>query len=132
MSNGIFFLDLLSAVEPRVVNWNLVTNGENGTFHCSLNYFTCTSVLELNFLSPFFHTLSFPLYTCTSLWILTLFFFSLWNRWWKEVKCYIHYQCCTKAGLFHFLVTWWHYRGKIQLWWGMVYFSPYFMLSVIP
>lgn len=29
LSNGIFFLDLLSAVEPRVVNWNLVTNGEN-------------------------------------------------------------------------------------------------------
>ncbi|CAK9321783.1 unnamed protein product [Citrullus colocynthis] len=29
LSNGIFFLELLSAVEPRVVNWNLVTNGEN-------------------------------------------------------------------------------------------------------
>ncbi|XP_022932258.1 fimbrin-1-like [Cucurbita moschata] len=29
LSNGIFFLDLLSAVQPRVVNWNLVTNGEN-------------------------------------------------------------------------------------------------------
>ncbi|XP_038905143.1 fimbrin-1-like [Benincasa hispida] len=29
LSNGLFFLDLLSAVEPRVVNWNLVTNGEN-------------------------------------------------------------------------------------------------------
>ncbi|KAL6311052.1 hypothetical protein AAG906_011666 [Vitis piasezkii] len=28
LSNGIFFLDLLSAVEPRVVNWNLVTKGE--------------------------------------------------------------------------------------------------------
>ncbi|KAL0550148.1 hypothetical protein IC582_014648 [Cucumis melo] len=29
LSNGIFFFELLSAVEPRVVNWNLVTNGEN-------------------------------------------------------------------------------------------------------
>ncbi|KAG6596927.1 Fimbrin-1, partial [Cucurbita argyrosperma subsp. sororia] len=29
LTNGIFFLELLSAVEPRVVNWNLVTNGEN-------------------------------------------------------------------------------------------------------
>ncbi|XP_039131027.1 fimbrin-5-like isoform X2 [Dioscorea cayenensis subsp. rotundata] len=29
LSNGIFFLELLSAVEPRVVNWNLVTKGEN-------------------------------------------------------------------------------------------------------
>ncbi|RVW70228.1 Fimbrin-5 [Vitis vinifera] len=29
LSNGIFFLDLLSAVEPRVVNWNLVTKGES-------------------------------------------------------------------------------------------------------
>ncbi|CAN6479200.1 unnamed protein product [Victoria cruziana] len=28
LSNGIFFLELLSAVEPRVVNWNLVTKGE--------------------------------------------------------------------------------------------------------
>ncbi|KAE9606376.1 putative dystrophin [Lupinus albus] len=28
LSNGLFFLDLLSAVEPRVVNWNLVTKGE--------------------------------------------------------------------------------------------------------
>ncbi|KGN56064.1 fimbrin-1 [Cucumis sativus] len=29
LSNGIFFFELLTAVEPRVVNWNLVTNGEN-------------------------------------------------------------------------------------------------------
>ncbi|PKA50484.1 Fimbrin-like protein 2 [Apostasia shenzhenica] len=29
LSNGIFFLELLSAVEPRVVNWSLVTKGEN-------------------------------------------------------------------------------------------------------
>ncbi|KAJ7964749.1 putative Fimbrin [Quillaja saponaria] len=28
LSNGIFFLELLSAVEPRVVNWSLVTLGE--------------------------------------------------------------------------------------------------------
>jgi hypothetical protein len=26
----LFFLDLLSAVEPRVVNWSLVTKGEKG------------------------------------------------------------------------------------------------------
>ncbi|XP_022771704.1 fimbrin-5-like isoform X2 [Durio zibethinus] len=30
LSNGIFFLELLSAVEPRVVNWSLVTKGETG------------------------------------------------------------------------------------------------------
>ncbi|KAF3453371.1 hypothetical protein FNV43_RR03811 [Rhamnella rubrinervis] len=29
LSRGIFFLELLSAVEPRVVNWNLVTKGES-------------------------------------------------------------------------------------------------------
>nr|CAD1825348.1 unnamed protein product [Ananas comosus var. bracteatus] len=29
LSNGIFFLELLSAVEPRVVNWKLVTKGED-------------------------------------------------------------------------------------------------------
>ncbi|XP_071730253.1 fimbrin-1-like [Rutidosis leptorrhynchoides] len=29
ISNGIFFLQLLSAVEPRVVNWNLVTKGRS-------------------------------------------------------------------------------------------------------
>ncbi|KAI3865228.1 hypothetical protein MKX03_012818 [Papaver bracteatum] len=28
LSDGIFFLELLSAVEPRVVNWSLVTKGE--------------------------------------------------------------------------------------------------------
>eukprot|EP00249_Psilotum_nudum_P023578 c28927_g1_i4 orf=363-2282(+) len=28
LSNGIFFLDLLGAVEPRVVNWSLITKGE--------------------------------------------------------------------------------------------------------
>eukprot|EP00258_Populus_trichocarpa_P010061 XP_002317323.2 fimbrin-1 [Populus trichocarpa] len=29
LSSGIFFLELLCAVEPRVVNWNLVTKGES-------------------------------------------------------------------------------------------------------
>ncbi|XP_021287497.1 fimbrin-1-like [Herrania umbratica] len=29
LSNGLFFLELLSVVEPRVVNWNLVTKGES-------------------------------------------------------------------------------------------------------
>jgi plastin-1 len=28
LSSGLFFLNLLWAVEPRVVNWNLVTKGE--------------------------------------------------------------------------------------------------------
>lgn len=28
LSSGLFFLELLSAVEPRVVNWNLVSKGE--------------------------------------------------------------------------------------------------------
>lgn len=30
LSNGIFFLELLSAVEPRVVDWSVVTKGETG------------------------------------------------------------------------------------------------------
>jgi hypothetical protein len=30
LSNGIFFLELLSAVQPRVVNWKVVTKGEEG------------------------------------------------------------------------------------------------------
>ncbi|MBA0674454.1 hypothetical protein Goari_016050, partial [Gossypium aridum] len=30
LSNGVFFLELLTAVEPRVVDWNLVTKGETG------------------------------------------------------------------------------------------------------
>ncbi|KAF3648244.1 Fimbrin-3 [Capsicum annuum] len=29
LSSGLFFLELLTAVEPRVVNWNLVTKGES-------------------------------------------------------------------------------------------------------
>lgn len=32
LSNGIFFLDLLAAVEPRVVDWQLVTKGETSKF----------------------------------------------------------------------------------------------------
>nr|ADE75748.1 unknown [Picea sitchensis] len=28
LTNGIFFLELLTAVEPRVVSWNVVTKGE--------------------------------------------------------------------------------------------------------
>lgn len=131
LTNGIFFLDLLSAVEPRVVNWNLVTNGGNGTFNCYLNNSTCTCVLEveakLSFCLLFIACLASNLqfYSCSiNLQILTLFFFPfLWNRWREEVKCYLHYQRCTKAGLFHFLVTWGHNRGKIQ----MAYFSAYSM-----
>ncbi|KAK9158448.1 hypothetical protein Scep_005022 [Stephania cephalantha] len=30
LSKGIFFLELLSVVEPRVVNWSVVTKGEDG------------------------------------------------------------------------------------------------------
>lgn len=30
LSTGRFFLELLSSVEPRVVNWALVTKGETG------------------------------------------------------------------------------------------------------
>lgn len=30
LSTGLFFLDLLGAVEPRVVNWTLVTRGVTG------------------------------------------------------------------------------------------------------
>ncbi|KAJ0113666.1 hypothetical protein Patl1_01894 [Pistacia atlantica] len=35
LSTGVFFLELLSAVEPRVVNWSLVTKGENDTIEKS-------------------------------------------------------------------------------------------------
>lgn len=30
LSDGIFFLELLSSVQPRVVNWSLVTKGQTG------------------------------------------------------------------------------------------------------
>lgn len=36
LSNGIFFLELLSAVQPRVVNWKSVTVGETGRANCLL------------------------------------------------------------------------------------------------
>ncbi|KAB5521190.1 hypothetical protein DKX38_025509 [Salix brachista] len=39
LSSGIFFLELLSAVEPRVVNWNLVTKGESGVVVLTLFIF---------------------------------------------------------------------------------------------
>lgn len=32
LSSGIFFLELLSAVEPRVVNWKVVSKGVDGAF----------------------------------------------------------------------------------------------------
>jgi hypothetical protein len=32
IATGIFFLELLSAVERRVVNWKVVTKGEDGVF----------------------------------------------------------------------------------------------------
>lgn len=32
LSTGIFFLELLSSVHPRAVNWSLVTKGETGNF----------------------------------------------------------------------------------------------------
>jgi len=41
LSNGIFFLELLSAVDPRVVNWSLVTKGENGNFCVFVNILLC-------------------------------------------------------------------------------------------
>ncbi|KAJ0972438.1 hypothetical protein J5N97_020397 [Dioscorea zingiberensis] len=31
LSNGIFFLELLTSVEPQVVNWSLVTRGDSGS-----------------------------------------------------------------------------------------------------
>ncbi|KHG01553.1 Fimbrin-like protein 2 [Gossypium arboreum] len=37
LSSGIFFLELLSAVEPRVVNWGLVTKGETELINLALN-----------------------------------------------------------------------------------------------
>lgn len=43
LSSGLFFLDLLGAVEPRVVNWSLVTTGKTGECRQSLasNVSTC-------------------------------------------------------------------------------------------
>lgn len=32
LSSGTFFLELLSSVEPRVVNWSLVTKGVTGIY----------------------------------------------------------------------------------------------------
>jgi hypothetical protein len=51
LSSGTFFLDLLSAVEPRVVNWSLVTKGEKGA-----------SVMLLQFLN-FRHILINPIFS---------------------------------------------------------------------
>ncbi|KAL0361994.1 UNVERIFIED_CONTAM: Fimbrin-5 [Sesamum calycinum] len=46
LSNGTFFLELLSAVEPRVVNWSLVTKGETGEPENDLNSDSKHHVLE--------------------------------------------------------------------------------------
>ncbi|CAN1302023.1 FIM2 [Linum perenne] len=34
LSDGVFFLELLSAVQPRAVNWSLVTKGITGEWNC--------------------------------------------------------------------------------------------------
>lgn len=52
LSTGIFFLELLSAVEPRVVNWNLVTKGESGM--SAVPYFMVRKALIYNLLVFFF------------------------------------------------------------------------------
>lgn len=40
LSDGVFFLELLSAVHPRSVNWSLVTKGTSGKFSSKLIEFT--------------------------------------------------------------------------------------------
>lgn len=49
LSSGLFFLNLLWAVEPRVVNWNLVTKGETGSllFLLGSSYFLCSPESKL-------------------------------------------------------------------------------------
>ncbi|KDO58579.1 hypothetical protein CISIN_1g035967mg, partial [Citrus sinensis] len=43
LADGIFFLELLSAVQPRAVNWSLVTKGVTGMF--SSNHTRCAVTL---------------------------------------------------------------------------------------
>lgn len=52
MSDGIFFLELLSSVQPRAVNWSLVTKGVTGTFSSNLMRlkFPCDDLDNNNFL----------------------------------------------------------------------------------
>lgn len=38
LSDGIFFLELLSSVQPRAVNWGLVTKGVTGMFSFYIFY----------------------------------------------------------------------------------------------
>ncbi|XP_059276953.1 fimbrin-5 isoform X2 [Lycium ferocissimum] len=47
ISSGKFFLELLSAVEPRVVNWSLVTKGKTGEPEDDVNTHSKHHVLEL-------------------------------------------------------------------------------------
>lgn len=51
LSDGIFFLELLSAVQPRVVNWSLVTKGATGMFSFFLKIPTSNEFVYVNFLS---------------------------------------------------------------------------------
>lgn len=50
LSTGIFFLELLSSVHPRAVNWSLVTKGETGNFLLDLNRFLLP-VIQVNILA---------------------------------------------------------------------------------
>lgn len=33
LKNGLFFLDLVNAIEPRAINWELVANGDSDDDH---------------------------------------------------------------------------------------------------
>ncbi|CAK9163877.1 unnamed protein product [Ilex paraguariensis] len=48
LSSGLFLLGLLSAVEPRVVNWNLVTKGESDMIICHCEIFYGSNKLQFD------------------------------------------------------------------------------------
>uniref|UniRef100_A0A7N0ZYZ3 Calponin-homology (CH) domain-containing protein n=1 Tax=Kalanchoe fedtschenkoi TaxID=63787 RepID=A0A7N0ZYZ3_KALFE len=50
LSNGLFFLELLSAVETRAVNWNVVTKGVTGMYIMSVILFVSTHLLSMKFI----------------------------------------------------------------------------------
>ncbi|KAE8726419.1 Fimbrin-5 [Hibiscus syriacus] len=49
LSSGLFFIELLSAVEPRVVNWSLVTKGESAWLvNSGAPSSCCLRIMEVN------------------------------------------------------------------------------------
>lgn len=73
LADGIFFLELLSAVQPRAVNWSLVTKGVTGMFSSNHTRCAVTLIGNSSMLWQEFSFWQYNLFYCV--WFINLAFF---------------------------------------------------------